>query len=182
MEIKSDIDISGEDDKIFQSVCESGYFHIAMWLLKIKPDIDISANNDHAFRYSIRNRHLELAQWLFIINPNINIYSNNHFAFETACSYHYVDIASWLVDLRPNMYYIETEGDEIIDYGIYNNLNIVESKKIENITECNICLDTKSNCITDCNHQFCTNCLGTWYKRKISCPFCRNNILDVYSI
>ena len=80
------------------------------------------------------------------------------------------------------MYFIEIDDYEIIHYGTYNKLSILDKKEIENIKECNICYETKSNCITDCNHQFCTNCLGTWYKRKISCPYCRSDILDVFSI
>jgi len=50
---------------------------------------------------------------------------------------------------------------------------------MDNIT-CSICLsDILDNnfCITNCNHNFCYECLNTWFERKkISCPMCRTNI------
>ena len=46
---------------------------------------------------------------------------------------------------------------------------------------CSICLIdaiVQSNkCTTQCNHNFCKNCLDTWFDRgKATCPMCRQNI------
>jgi len=50
---------------------------------------------------------------------------------------------------------------------------------MNNIT-CSICLSNildNNFCITNCNHNFCYDCLNKWFdKKKISCPMCRTNI------
>ena len=100
----------------------------------------------------------------------------------TACYYNYVEIVEWFVEIKPDLYYVEIEDETIIDFGIYNELNILDKKKVDIIKECNICYDNNSDCVTNCNHQFCYSCLGTWYKRKTTCPYCRRDILSVFNI
>ena len=45
---------------------------------------------------------------------------------------------------------------------------------------CPVCLSDKSEeekCITECGHEFCKNCIHTWFNRsKITCPSCRSEI------
>ena len=49
--------------------------------------------------------------------------------------------------------------------------------------ECCICLEKKPEVVTECKHQFCKECITTWYKRHISCPLCRVNIENkIYNI
>lgn len=50
-----------------------------------------------------------------------------------------------------------------------------------NKIECPICLDEIDNdniCRTECNHQFCTECLTKWLleKKKLTCPSCRERV------
>jgi len=46
--------------------------------------------------------------------------------------------------------------------------------------ECPICFNEitlKNKYITDCNHEFCKDCLDKWFdKSKITCPKCRKNV------
>ena len=48
------------------------------------------------------------------------------------------------------------------------------------LNECPICFNEiilKNKYITDCNHEFCKDCLDKWFdKSKITCPTCRKNI------
>jgi hypothetical protein len=44
--------------------------------------------------------------------------------------------------------------------------------------DCSVCLTENilptNKCITECNHQFCKDCLDTWFnKGKLTCPMCR---------
>jgi len=43
-------------------------------------------------------------------------------------------------------------------------------------TECPICLEDKELCITNCNHNFCFDCLHEWLKINQDCPNCRKKI------
>jgi len=47
-----------------------------------------------------------------------------------------------------------------------------------NENRCSICLqEIQNECITNCNHNFCKECLDTWFDNgKNSCPLCRNVI------
>ena len=46
--------------------------------------------------------------------------------------------------------------------------------------DCPICFNqitVKNKYITDCNHEFCKDCLDKWFdKSKITCPKCRKNV------
>jgi hypothetical protein len=46
--------------------------------------------------------------------------------------------------------------------------------------ECSVCLteiNDSDKCITDCNHEFCKQCLDKWFdSKKLSCPLCRKDI------
>lgn len=48
------------------------------------------------------------------------------------------------------------------------------------MNNCTICFENISfdnNCITNCNHNFCKNCLDEWFKKnKDTCPICRTKI------
>ena len=37
----------------------------------------------------------------------------------------------------------------------------------------------ESNMITECNHQFCTNCICNWYKKNSCCPYCKQELLKI---
>ena len=45
---------------------------------------------------------------------------------------------------------------------------------------CVICFNDINHeelCITNCGHNYCLDCLKTWFQREnISCPFCRQDI------
>ena len=51
-------------------------------------------------------------------------------------------------------------------------------EKIEEETECSICLTTNNNDIikTPCGHCFNRKCLLEWFKNKIECPLCRTKL------
>ncbi len=51
---------------------------------------------------------------------------------------------------------------------------------IINNNECSVCFNTitlEQLCITNCNHNFCKECLDKWFNiGKSSCPMCRTPI------
>lgn len=77
---------------------------------------------------------------------------------------------------------------QLIAYGAQNhyltgNTSITRQWRVtynrgNNISDYSICLITKSNIITSCEHQYCKTCLDEWLNKqyKKSCPYCRNNL------
>ena len=57
-------------------------------------------------------------------------------------------------------------------------LNIYSQK------DCSICFNTlqdDTTCITNCNHEFCIDCIDKWVnKNKTYCPLCRQQLKEYY--
>jgi hypothetical protein len=51
--------------------------------------------------------------------------------------------------------------------------------------DCSICLnslDNETKCITNCNHEFCIDCIEKWLNiNKINCPLCRQQLKEYNS-
>lgn len=69
LQLKSDIDLSRNNEYWFRHVCANGYLELAQWMIQFKPDINISINKNEAFRIACKNGELELAKWLETIYP-----------------------------------------------------------------------------------------------------------------
>ena len=41
---------------------------------------------------------------------------------------------------------------------------------------CPICLTNNTNYVTECNHNFCKECIQSWAKKNNSCPLCRKSL------
>ena len=67
-------------------------------------------------------------------------------------------------------------------YGyIIKRLETVEYKEtVSNIRQCVICLENFENGMSviklKCEHLFCTECIRTWLKSSLTCPYCRNQM------
>jgi len=61
-----------------------------------------------------------------------------------------------------------------------------ESILVTTINECMVCMQTDSNVITACHHQFCEPCLLTWAQAQehttITCPCCRTPLAFYHSL
>ena len=108
------IEISFNNDHVFQDTCSNGHLNVAKWLLEIKPTINISANNEEAFRSACKTNKLDIVKWLLEIKPTIDISANNENAFRSACRLGNINTAKWLSSLNPDKYKIikiEPEGN-----------------------------------------------------------------------
>lgn len=57
-------------------------------------------------------------------------------------------------------------------------IHIEENEEEHELFTCSICLgnniDIQNQCITNCNHKFCLECITTWFNQlTTSCPYCR---------
>ncbi|RXI03072.1 hypothetical protein DVH24_003150 [Malus domestica] len=53
-----------------------------------------------------------------------------------------------------------------------------------NCKDCVICMEDFENdqlcqVFPSCNHTFHSNCMNTWLKKSLTCPICRNSVLDL---
>ena len=67
-------------------------------------------------------------------------------------------------------YYENRYYDKLIEYYNISEINI-------KLSECLICYQNKSNLVTNCNHNYCLDCIFKWYiYNKHNCPYCRQDI------
>jgi len=172
-------------EEAFADACTYGYLKVAQLLLILKPNMDISANNESAFIGACVNGHLKVVKWLRKIKPDINIYANHHHAFIDACKYGHLEVAK-LLSYISSKYIIDFSKIKSIEYIILENeLPISRDTKVPNNNKneiCSICYFLPIEMKTNCNHNYCHNCISTWYSRndKKTCPLCNQVIHNIY--
>ena len=122
----------------------------------------------------------ENLKWLSENCNSVDLTYNDHQIFYTACKINSKEKVDWLNQKIPNVYYYDVDEDtgDFYNYGILRKLEIYDNILLDEkeIKICSICYENKSNVISDCNHQFCKTCISAWYRTRIDCPYCRNNI------
>ena len=187
--INPNINVQACEEEAFCWTCCSGEFEYAKWLYEICPNINISVNNEEPFVSAISNGYLDISKWLLEIKPDIDINLLNDDPFLIACNQNFVEVALFLKSLKPERYELEINEDnnEIIQFNIIEYLTITGDKILlnEEICVCSICTIDKSTVITNCNHQYCYDCLNKWNIKNINsftCPYCRSKIREIYKI
>jgi hypothetical protein len=66
----------------------------------------------------------------------------------------------------------------ILNSNVQFNFENLDTKDVQTIEDCSICLESTSSIITSCNHQYCTYCIQNWINIRRSCPFCRKNLYN----
>lgn len=150
-------------------------------ILKNKYNIDDDISNI-IYEYiitDISDRH----KFINNINNNINkgIFNKNHKFLQKIIDIEkkYRKEIENKLGIIPDLHIIGTELEKYRNK-IYKNIT-QKINKID-IQECCICYDKKSNCITNCKHQFHNTCLSQWFEVNKSCPLCRNNNLFIFDI
>jgi hypothetical protein len=177
------IDIHAYDEVAFRSACFNNHLELAQWLtLTCCSPINIHVYDESVFRCACYNGHLEVAKWLVdytnSIHSPIDIHALDEYAFRYACKKGHLEVVQWLVSLCPEMYSFEIVNGKI-KYHIEKKLKRLPSMSTFETT-CSICLETPSNCQTVCKHDFCYDCLNTWFQSKNTCPYCRSNISECF--
>lgn len=173
-------------EEAFADSCRYGYLKVAQLLLILKPNMDISANEESAFIGACVNGHLQVVKWLYKIKPNMDISARNHLAFRSACSYGHLEVAK-LLSYISSKYTIDFSKNKSIEYNILEKeLPISRDTKVPNNNKneiCSICYVSPIEMKTNCNHNYCHNCISTWYSRndKKTCPLCNQVIRNIYA-
>lgn len=109
-----------------------------------------------------------------IVKELIELEINNFFIL--CCDLNNLEIVNYLMRIFPDKFKVTTVNKKISHWCIINYLEILNTRKIEQINDCPICLENKSDLITNCEHQFCYTCLNKIYcrhKKNVNCPLCR---------
>jgi len=180
------IDIHDDDDNLFKCMCQMGHINIAKWLYSLG-DIDIHSDNEGSFRIACYMQHLEIAKWLYSLG-NINIKAKGNESFVIACMNNHIYIALWLSTLNNEQYKLSIIDEIITSWSIIKNMIFKGETEINEIDDCPICFVSKCDTITNCNHQFCKDCLKKYINKQqyeiedITCPYCRQTNLEFYNI
>ena len=181
-------DLTINNDNIFCQCCNYGALDTLKWLVPQLLNLDTNAKYEYGICGACAGGYLDVAQWLMETIPDLDIKVDNDYCMVQAVEEGYHDIIDWIMKIEPDRYVIEynEEYEEIIKFEINRKLIIEENKKkeLEDLKECPICYDNKSNIITCCDHQYCYHCFNEYYKKKsnICCPYCRKENIKLFNI
>lgn len=114
--------------------------------------------------------------------------------FEKLCSKRDIEYDTWkatilwmtTIEERFVAYFTGDATHCTLHYYIRPKPFITTRQKVEvrQVITCSVCDEKKSDVITKCKHQFCKDCISSWYYRhNRTCPMCRANLDDeVYPI
>jgi len=73
----------------------------------------------------------------------------------------------------------EEEAQEQIEKEKNKNIKYTTTNNKYECFECDICYLNKTNNKLNCNHNFCSGCIGEWLKNHNTCPMCRSSINEI---
>jgi hypothetical protein len=166
------------DNCAYTNACKNNHVDILELIDKtiniFKKDYIFDICDEIFIQICCRN-HIHVLQYL-LANGYIFKFQHSHYVFNFICSKNYVEIAKIFVAKCTDTYSIEiNDKNEIIKYDILQLLPMSSSTiNVNEVEQCSICHDNNSNIITECDHQFCYQCLNAWFNKHQSCPYCRN--------
>ena len=175
------IDVFVKNQIIMKYAIEDGDLDMINLLYNYNNNFDLSIDNEYLFRISCKMDHINVVKWLMNNKHDINYSINNHEIFYYVCNHNYSDIALYFTELNSELYEIKIENGEISSFEVKKQIIIDGELEVNNIERCPICLDNDSKLITDCNHQFCEDCLKKLNNKSeiLNCPLCRNTINNI---
>ena len=178
------IDVFVKNEIIMKYAIEDGDINMIDLLYNYNSNFNLSKDNEYLFRIACKMDNIDVVKWLYNKKNDINYSINNHEIFYYVCDHNYIDIASFFQELNSELYEIKIKDDEIIEYHVNKKIEINGELEVDNIEKCPICLDEDSKLITDCNHQFCVECLNNLNNKNMDfkCPLCRKDIETIKNL
>ena len=203
--IENNADVNLQDNKKYSALTYAiinNYINIVKILVELEnTNINIIATDGSTplITAAIENSY-DIIKYLVDKGADLNIqdiYGNT--ALIIAADHEDIDIAKYLYDKGTNINleridgkkaYNMTDDENILSiFGIKTNDQLLEDEefcnKIKtkefNVDEllCVICKNENINCISDCDHKFCSKCLLKWYILNKNCPICRKIIKEI---
>lgn len=183
------IDVVFDSNFAIKFLAEENDLEMMKLLYEYNNEIDLSIENEYLFINACINNNIEMAKWIISKKNDVNISVYKDFIFFQVCKYNFVEIAKYLKTLKENYFEFDIENIsgnhyEIKNYKVLRCLEINNYKKVDSKETCPICYENVSNVISNCNHQFCLECVNNYYQRNYNfkCPICRKNDFSFFNI
>lgn len=172
------IDVLIKNQIIMKYAIEDADIEMLDLLYNYNNNFDLSIDNEYLFRIACKMDNLNAVKWLINKKKDIDYTINNHEIFYYVCDHNFTQVALFLKELDPILYELSIKNNEIESYLVNKKLIINSTICIHKIDICPICIESDSNIITSCEHQYCFNCINILNKKNIElkCPLCRTNI------
>ena len=85
-----------------------------------------------------------------------------------------------VVMLSTYIYNKDTKADTTDCYSLRDEFydHIFKESKLGE--DCSVCMESKTDIITQCNHSYCKSCIYQWSDIKGTCPMCREQFLKIF--
>ena len=180
----NNINVLIKNEIVMKYAVEDADIEMLDLLYNYNNNFNLSIDNEYLFRIACKMDHIEVVKWLISKKSNINYSINNHEIFYYVCEHQYTEIALFIKNLNPELYKVNIKDNEIESFSVNKILNIEGFKDISIVEKCPICLENDSKLITECNHQYCSDCLKNLNDKNFNflCPLCRNEIKNIQYI
>ncbi len=174
--------------KLFANICSVGRprAKLVIALLEMLEYENLQVEQIHIcrlFQHYCGSESLANVKRFYSHYPDLDITADDYCALRNACSYGYLEIGhleivQWLCELNPDCSY-RVENRKIIPV-IPIKFPFTELENCED--DCPICYVNKSDIKTNCNHNFCKDCIRTYYRTRMEmneipkCPCCRTKM------
>jgi hypothetical protein len=181
------IDLSDDEDIILYLASNGYTFMLKKFLVSIRMtrhSAYIKLDFENAIVEAIKNNHIEVVRLLYELKPSLiehielYIYDIEEDIIIRNVQF-FIYLSQFSQDIEERLYDLNLQTNVLNYDEIINNLQHIPSNDID-IKDCPICYETKSDLITECNHQYCTSCIKEWWihKREFihKCPYCKTHI------
>jgi hypothetical protein len=160
------------EDALFMKCEDDKNLPILQWFYEVKPAI--TEYFCSIFRSAYRRDCNLICRWIYSIQPDI---ITDHMFIEI-CETRNLDAVHFFNELHPDRFQFTENDDGSITSNIHDlDINTLQTKTIKLVKTCLVCFDVPSTIVTNCNHQYCTDCINKWIKRSHSCAYCRNSLV-----
>jgi ankyrin repeat protein len=173
------IDISANDNHAFVKSCSHGLFKMSEWLLSISNNKINISKYEHFILTDYGSTNIEtILEWMDSIGHKVQFQVLDS-VFEEACNHSEWNVVDMLENKYGERYSHKIVNDAFIIPYIVKYKTLIDSMLvIDGI--CSVCCISDCNCKTNCDHNYCMECVSLFNKMTYNCPLCSTFIDTIY--